>query len=144
MDIVKTDDYELKVVLGQLGDAKSSVEILTPAFYYHIKLKKDKTIHIPVNADDNAFLYIVSGKLEVSDKMEAAKSQLVLYQRGNELISIYGIDETEFIVLGGTPLNEPVFSYGPFVMNTEDQIRQCIYNYQMGRMGNPEVVNGAR
>jgi redox-sensitive bicupin YhaK (pirin superfamily) len=44
-------------------------------------------------------------------------------------------------VLGGQPLNEPVFSYGPFVMNTEEEIQQCIKDYQSGKMGDPAVVN---
>ena len=41
----------------------------------------------------------------------------------------------EFLLLGGQPLNEPVVSYGPFVMNTQDQINQCFQNYRAGRMG---------
>lgn len=57
------------------------------------------------------------------------------------LISNHLKDESEFLVLGGEPLNEPVFSYGPFVMNNEEQIRQCIQNYRTGKMGNPAVMN---
>jgi redox-sensitive bicupin YhaK (pirin superfamily) len=144
MDIIKTEDYELKVVLGSLDEAKSSIELLTPAFYYHIKLKANKNINIPVSANDNAFAYIIDGKIEVADQQLASKSQLVLYQRGKEIISVHAKENSEFLILGGTPLNETVYSYGPFVMNTEDQIRQCIHNYQMGKMGNPDIVNASR
>jgi redox-sensitive bicupin YhaK (pirin superfamily) len=143
MDVIITEDYELKVVLGSLGDAKSSVETLTPAFYYHIKLKADKNINMPIAAQDNAFVYIIDGELEVGEQKAVTKSQVVLYERGKEIISLYAKGYAEFLVLGGTPLNEIVYSYGPFVMNTEDQIRQCIYNYQMGRMGNPDIVNAS-
>ena len=48
----------------------------------------------------------------------------------------------ELLVLGGRPLDAPVFSYGPFVMNTEDEIRRCVGAYHAGQMGDPEVVTG--
>ena len=69
------------------------------------------------------------------------KNQVVLYQRGESLINLYSKGEAEFLVLGGQPLDEKVYSYGPFVMNNEEQIRQCMKNYQAGLMGNPELVN---
>jgi len=68
-------------------------------------------------------------------------SQLALFQRGESNVNIYAQEESEFLVLGGKPLNEPVFSYGPFVMNNEEQIRECIKNYRSGKMGNPALVN---
>jgi hypothetical protein len=46
------------------------------------------------------------------------------------------------LLLGGQPLNETVYAYGPFVMNNELQIRQCFADYQSGKMGNPITVNG--
>ena len=54
---------------------------------------------------------------------------------------MYSKDGADILVLGGKPLDEPVYSYGPFVMNTEEQIRQCIANYRNGKMGDPNLVN---
>ena len=68
-------------------------------------------------------------------------NQIALYQRGDSMINLYSEKGAEMLLLGGMPLNEPVFSYGPFVMNTEDEIKRCIKNYQMGLMGNPDLVN---
>ena len=66
---------------------------------------------------------------------------MVLFERGGAAINLYSKCESEFLVLGGQPLDEEVFSYGPFVMNTKQEINQCIRDYQAGKMGNPDLVN---
>jgi len=55
--------------------------------------------------------------------------------------TLYAKSKVEFFVLGGKYLDEVVFSYSPFVMNNENEIRRCIQNYYIGKMGDPELVN---
>ncbi len=141
MDTIEEENYHVKVVLGELSGAKSKIETLSPAFYYHIKTKDNARLDIPTDPTHNAFLYLIKGNLELEGQRQLKANQVVLYNRGESLINVYSECESEFLVLGGQPLGEPVYSYGPFVMNTEDQIRQCIQNYQSGKMGNPDVVN---
>ena len=141
MDIVNTDKYWIKVVLGQLGTARSKIDLLSPAFYYHVKMHDDSRLDIPTDPTHNAFIYIIDGDVEVEGGKSVKTNQLALYERGQSNINLYSECASELLVLGGQPLNEPVYSYGPFVMNTEDQIRQCIKNYRSGLMGNPDVVN---
>lgn len=141
MDLIETEKIWIKVVLGELNEAKSRIELPTPAFYYHAKLKADTRLDIPTEPTHNAFIYMIKGSLEIEGGRKLDTHQLALYQRGESIINLYAEEEAEFLVLGGQPLNEPVFSYGPFVMNTEDQIRMCFQNYRRGLMGNPDVVN---
>lgn len=141
MGVVETPKYWAKVILGELFGAKSTVETLSPAFYYHIKLKADGKILIPTDPTHNAFVYLVNGKLELEGAKELKANQAALYERGESQIGLYSKDGAEFLVLGGKPLNEPVYSYGPFVMNTEDEIKRCINDYNSGKMGNPDLVN---
>jgi len=112
-----------------------------PAFYYHVKMNADTRLDIPTEPTHNAFVYLIKGKLELEGGRELKDKQVVLYERGESLINLYAESEAEFLVLGGQPLDERVYSYGPFVMNNEDQIRQCIRNYNEGLMGNPALVN---
>ena len=135
------DQYDIKVILGNYNGTKSSVETYSPAFYYHLQMKENGRIEIPTEATNNAFLYIIDGEIEVEGRRVVKANQLVLYQRGASIVDIYSECGADLLVLGGQPLNEPVYSYGPFVMNTEDEINQCIRNYRAGRMGNPDVVN---
>jgi len=141
IDTINTDQYEIKVVLGELFEAKSKVEVLSPAFYYHITMKENSRLDIPTDPTHNAFIFNVSGELELGDNKILTKSQIALFQRGESTIELFSKCGGEFLLLGGKPLNEPVFSYGPFVMNNEAQIRQCMQNYNAGKMGDPNKVN---
>lgn len=139
---IETEKYSIKVVLGELGNAKSSIELQSPAFYYHIKMQADSRLDIPTDPTHNAFVYLVKGALELEGGRGLKANQVALYERGESQLNLYAEEGAELLVLGGQPLNEPVISYGPFVMNSEEQIRQCIRNYQNGLMGNPAIVNG--
>jgi len=141
MNLIETEAYKIQIVLGELFNCKSKIETQSPAFYYHVKMKENSRLDIPTLPTDNAFIYMVKGNLELQNATELKENQVVLFERGASLINLYSKEKTEFLVLGGKPLNEKVYSYGPFVMNTEEQIRQCIRNYQNGLMGNPEIVN---
>jgi redox-sensitive bicupin YhaK (pirin superfamily) len=134
-------DYTAKVVLGELPGAKSKVETLFPVFYYHIQLKPGGKMEIPVEANHNAFIYVIKGKLETEGQKEIEANQVALYERGKNYINIFSKEGSEILVLGGQPHNEPVYAYGPFVMTNEQEINQCIRDYQAGKMGNPELVN---
>ena len=141
MATIKHENYTAKIILGELFGVQSNIELMSPAFYYHLKMKADCRVDIPTNPQHNAFIYIVEGKIESEGQKEITKNQIALYQRGESLINLYTQIGAEILILGGQPLNEPVYSYGPFVMNTEAQINQCISDYQAGKMGNPDLVN---
>ena len=141
MGWIEKKDYSARIVLGELYGAKSSVELLSPAFYFHIKMKAGCKLEIPVDATHNAFAYVVSGNLETEGRKQINTNQVALYERGDSRINLFALNGAEILVAGGKPLNEPVYSYGPFVMNTEDEIQRCIRDYQAGKMGNAEVVN---
>jgi len=76
--------------------------------------------------------------------MEINANQVVLYERGGSDVNLFTSEGAELLLLGGKPHNEPVYAYGPFVMNTEEEIRKCYMDYQSGKMGNPDAVNGLR
>jgi quercetin 2,3-dioxygenase len=138
---LETEQYAAKVVLGELYDAKSTIETLSPTFYFHIHLKPDSKIEIPTDPTHNAFVYNINGEVELEGQKLLKQNQVVLYQRGDSVINLYSKEGAELLVLGGQPLNEPVFSYGPFVMNNEEQMRKTIMAYQNGEMGDPDLVN---
>lgn len=141
MGTLETKSYSAKIVLGELFGSKSKVELLFPAFYYHIKMKADCRLDIPTNPLHNVFVYVIKGQLEVEGRRAVKANQVALYKRDAELLKLFCSEETEILVLGGQPLNEVVYSYGPFVMNTQAEILQCINDYNSGKMGNPSLVD---
>lgn len=142
LDEINRADFSAKVILGELFEARSSVNLLSQAFYYHITMKPNARLDIPTDPGHNAFIYAINGSMELEDRQALVAHQLALYERGSSVIRLFSPEGAEFLLLGGQPLDEPVFSYGPFVMNNEAQIHQCIADYRAGKMGNPDVVNG--
>jgi len=138
---IEKKDYTATVVLGELFGARSRIDLLSPAFYYHLKLQPGCRLDIPTDPTHNAFVYAIDGAIELENHRILKTNQIALYDRGESLVNLYAPEQCELLVLGGAPLNEPVFSYGPFVMNTEDQIRKCVEDYRNGRMGDPDQVN---
>jgi redox-sensitive bicupin YhaK (pirin superfamily) len=136
--------YWAKVVLGELFGARSKIETSFPVFYFHIKLKAGTKLNIPTDPRHNAFIYVINGKIETEGRKEIDTNQVALYERGKSMVNIYSEQEAEILMLGGQPHNEPVYAYGPFVMNTEQEIQKCIRDYQAGRMGNPDMVNAPK
>ncbi len=141
MGTINSDKYTIKVILGDLFGVASKIELLSPAFYYHIKMNADSRLDIPTEPSHNAFIYAIGGRLELEGQQQLKEGRIALYQRGESNVRMYCKEGAEFLLLGGQPLNEPVFSYGPFVMNSEAQIRRVIMDYQMGKMGDPDLVN---
>lgn len=141
MAVIEKADHSVKVVLGEWSDARSSVETLFPVFYFHVKMKPGCKLNIPVDPAHNAFIYVINGNIEAEGRKEIKANQVVLYERGGNEIRVFSKDGAEILVLGGKPHNEPVYAYGPFVMNNEEEIKRCYADYKSGKMGDPALVN---
>lgn len=141
---INSKDYSAKIVLGEMLGAKSKIETLFPVFYFHIKMKAGCKLSIPTNPTHNAFVYVIKGNIETEGRKGINANQVVLYERGESHINLFSAQDAEILMLGGKPHNETVYAYGPFVMNSEDEIRKCYSDYQSGKMGNPDVVNSSK
>jgi redox-sensitive bicupin YhaK (pirin superfamily) len=141
MGDINTKEYTAKIVLGELFGTKSKIETLFPVFYFHINMKAGCKLAIPTDATHNAFVYVIKGKIETEGRKEITANQVVLYERGDSQVHLFSSGDAEILMLGGRPHNEPVYAYGPFVMNSEEEIRTCYTDYQSGKMGNPDLVN---
>jgi quercetin 2,3-dioxygenase len=136
--------YSAKVILGEMLGHTSKVETLFPVFYFHIKLKSGCKLNIPTNPQHNTFIYVINGKIETEGRVSAKANQVILYERGASDVNLFSEEDSEILLCGGQPHNEPVYAYGPFVMNNEQEIRKCYEDYRNGKMGNPDMVNGGK
>lgn len=141
MASIKHKDYSASIVLGEMFGAKSKIDTLFPVFYFHIKLNAGCRLNVPTDPTHNAFIYVIDGAIETEGRKEIKKNQVALFERGAEDVEIFSKGQAEILLLGGRPHNETVYAYGPFVMNTEDEIRRCYQNYQKGLMGDPAAVD---
>ncbi len=128
------------MIAGEAMSEKAVIETRTPIIYLHYTIEPGGTAVQQVPASYSSFAYIFEGVgLFGPGREHASDGQLVLFaQDGDEIRITNPVDATvplEMLLIAGVPLNETVVRYGPFVMNTEMEIRQAIEDYQRGRMG---------
>jgi len=120
---------------GGLSGAVSGVP--TAPLYFDVHLNAGARFEETLDPQANACLYVYQGSLSVAAANGAAKElkrgQLGKLGPGNAIQVTAGAEATRFLLLAARPINEPVAWHGPFVMNTQDELRQAIADYQAGR-----------
>ena len=137
---VQNDGVKVKVIAGESMGEKAVIETRTPIMYLHFTLQPNAKVVQTIPQNYNAFAYVINGEGLFGDKqIFVHKEQIVLFEQDGNEISIKAHDDAvtplDVIVIAGIPLNEPVARYGPFVMNTEEEITQAIEDYNTGKMG---------
>jgi redox-sensitive bicupin YhaK (pirin superfamily) len=127
----------VKVIAGEALGVKAAIETRTPILYQHFTLQPGARIVHPVPRGYRVFAYGLSGKgFYTDERLEIGAREMIVFDDDGDTVTIAAGDEPlDVLLFGGVPLNEPVVRYGPFVMNTEDEIRQAVIDYQAGRMG---------
>jgi redox-sensitive bicupin YhaK (pirin superfamily) len=130
----------VRVIAGEAMGRHAVIETRTPIMYLHYKIQPGGSITQRVPMDYNVFAYVVDGEgwFGATGKM-AGDGQMVLYARDGEDVKVENPsdanDPLEILLIAGVPLDEPIERYGPFVMNTREEIRQAFHDYSQGRMG---------
>ncbi|MGH8764911.1 MAG: pirin family protein [Burkholderiales bacterium] len=123
-----------KIVAGTFEKTNGPIQGgSTDPLYWDIQLEAGKTFQAKVPATHTAYLYPFEGGIEVEDRVLNAHQGGVL-GTGDSIEVKAGADGARFLVLAGKPLKEPVVQYGPFVMNTREEIEQAIRDYQSGAL----------
>jgi redox-sensitive bicupin YhaK (pirin superfamily) len=137
--VATSDDgrVRVKVIAGEALGVKAAIETRTPILYQHFSLQPGASVVHPVPRDFRVFGYALSGNGLYGDAKQAVRAQqmIVFANDGDAITFAAGDEPLELLLIGGVPLKEPVVRYGPFVMNTEEEIRQAVVDYQAGRMG---------
>ncbi len=102
-------------------------------FDLHLAPGASYTATVPEEHNVFAYVYVGDAKIGAADT-QIQRGELAMTTRGASLPITAGAEGARLIVVGGRPLNEPVARYGPFVMNTADEIRQAFADYQAGRL----------
>ena len=139
----------IRVIAGDLDGHRGPGQTQTPIAYAHATLHPEAQLEVAWPPHFNALVYALAGSGTVgTDGVALREGQLSVFGVGDHLTlradrEPAGPSPTlEVLLLGGQPIREPVAAYGPFVMNTRDEILQAISDYQAGRMGSIPPVHG--
>ena len=129
--VVETSDYKVKVVIGNFSDVNSPiVDNITDVTFFDVQLNAGKSLQHKLPADNNSFLYIFEGNGQFNGKSAQSNILIVLGAKDNVSDFVAGEQGARFLLISGKPINESVVQYGPFVMNSREEIDQAMSDYQ--------------
>ncbi|KAL5708100.1 hypothetical protein ACHQM5_018932 [Ranunculus cassubicifolius] len=123
---------KVRVIAGESMGVKSDIFTRTPTMYLDFTLQPGSHFQQPIPQTWNAFIYVLDGEGVFGDsKPKAASDHTLLLLGPGESVEAWNKSSglLRFLIIGGEPLNEPVARYGPFVMNTQQEINQAIHDY---------------
>lgn len=125
---------ELNLIAGEWGDESGPIETLTNVFMSTLKLPAGAHEQLPVAPGRQVFLYVVNGDVEVGGE-PVQPHYLIEVDRDGECLDIEASSDARLLFGHGEVIDEPVYSHGPFVMNTREEIVQAVEDYQNGKFG---------
>ena len=134
--------FHVRVVAGEWNGLKGPATTHTPVNALEVRMQAGEKRSISLPETHQAVLYLMEGFLEFNAKHQAESGFVAIFKQDGLTVDLEAKKDSHFLLLSGEPINEPVSTYGPFVMNTEAEIRKCYSDYQSGKMGNPDFVNG--
>lgn len=132
--VAQAGGITVRVIAGEALGRKGLIQTHLPITYLHIKLQAGAEFAQSVAAQQNAFAYVIRGEAEFGSRAAAEGSVVVFANDGDE-IRVKALKDSEALLIAGQPIGEPVARYGPFVMNTRQEIVQAFDDFQQGRMG---------
>ncbi len=125
-----------RVIAGELKGVKGAAKTVTPVNVFDVRLEAGGTGELSLPASHNAAIVLLRGEIVVNGSATLkGEAQVAPLSTPGETVLLEAKAESLVLVLSGEPINEPVASYGPFVMNTEAELRQAVEDYRAGKMG---------
>lgn len=130
----------VQVVAGEALGIRAVIDTVIPISYLHFTLQPGGSIVQPLPEGANAFAYVLQGEgLFGEDGRRVERGHAVLFSAEGAAVRLEapgtGSEPLSLLLIAGQPINEPVARYGPFVMNTREEIHQAVEDYRNGRMG---------
>ncbi|HEX6835745.1 MAG TPA: pirin family protein [Polyangia bacterium] len=123
----------VRVIAGEALGKRAVIDTRTPIFYLHFSLQPGARHTQPTASDHNVFAYVVEGAIE-SGGRRVEQGQMAIFGPG-DAVELAADEATEVLLVGGKPLGEPVARYGPFVMNSRQELQEAFADFRAGRMG---------
>ncbi|HRP62898.1 MAG TPA: pirin family protein [Phycisphaerales bacterium] len=125
----------VRLIAGDWHGTRGAASTFTPVILWDMKLRAGASVQVPIPSGFNAAVFMRSGTVGFDETYTATSRQLALLTPEGEGVMIHATSDAEMLIVGGEPIDEPVVAYGPFVMNTHDEIQQALTDLRAGRFG---------
>ena len=130
----KDQEKKIKIIAGKYQNKTGPVKgVSVDPIYLDVSLEKEKIFNYIIPSSHNVFIYLVYGKIKIGSKVhdKLQNSTLIYLTSGNSL-KISSVKKSQFLIIAGKPIGEPVARGGPFVMNTKQEILKAVQDYHSG------------
>jgi redox-sensitive bicupin YhaK (pirin superfamily) len=125
----------VELIAGEYKGMKGPASTFSPVNLFNAKLLSGAKAGFSFNKQNNTGFLVIEGEIRINNSKTAPENNFVLFGHEGEDIIIEALEKSTVLILSGEPINEPIASYGPFVMNTETEIRQAYEDYNSGKFG---------
>lgn len=133
--VLTREGATVRVIAGESHGVAGAVQrATTQPLYLDLHLEPGATFEQPLEAAHNAFVYVYRGSVAVAGTNVPAQRMAILANRGDGVALAAGPGGAKALLIAGRPLNEPIAQYGPFVMNSNEQIFQAVEDFRAGRL----------
>jgi redox-sensitive bicupin YhaK (pirin superfamily) len=125
----------IDIIAGEYKGVKGPAFTFTPMHMFNARLNKNAKADFTFPKNYNTCFLVIEGKVKINVTSNAEEDSLIIFEHDGTHISVEAVTDSTLLILSGEPINEPIASYGPFVMNTEDEIKQAYEDYYNGKFG---------
>ena len=126
---------QLRVIAGSFLGHKGPAHTVTPVELYDLQVKAGKGVTLALPEGHNTSILVLQGSASVNGGQVAGEAELIVCTRNGSQITVVAHEDSRLLVMAGEPIEEPIARYGPFVMNTREELMQAAQDYQAGKMG---------
>jgi redox-sensitive bicupin YhaK (pirin superfamily) len=125
----------VRVISGAFEDTKGPADTFTPAHMLDLRLKPGAEVRLPTPKDYNTALLVLEGEVKANGSRAVAAGEFILFRNDGDEVLVESLTDATVVFLSGAPIDEPLVHYGPFVMNTVDEINEAIEDFNSGKFG---------
>jgi len=125
----------LRVIAGEYQGSRGPARTFTPINVWDLRLSQGGMTSLTLPEGHSAGMAVLRGTVLVNGSERASEAQFVMLDQGGGDVTLEATSDATVLILSGEPIDEPVVMHGPFVMNTADEIRRAIADFQSGRFG---------
>jgi redox-sensitive bicupin YhaK (pirin superfamily) len=126
---------QLRVIAGEFRGIKGPAKTFSPVHLYDLRLKAGHRMDLSLPEGFNSSLFVLHGQAVMNGSGTVREVEIALLGQKGERVTIEAKKDATILVMSGEPIVEPIARYGPFVMNTRDELIQAAQDYQAGKMG---------
>jgi redox-sensitive bicupin YhaK (pirin superfamily) len=129
------DAGSVRVIAGEFAGSRGPAQTFTPVTVLDVRLRAGRRVRLSLRDGHTASVYVLKGKVLVNGAAATSETELVIFDRKGDEVDIEARADATLFVMNGQPIEEPVVGYGPFVMNTPQEIKQAFVDFQHGKLG---------